>query len=271
MLLENAYCPTVLKTQRGYQMWYSDVSRRPWMIRHAASSDGKRWTVTARPALVLSQDWEAEVLTYPTVIKIDDAYLMWYGSYDHAVRRETTAIGFAVSLDAEHWHKHPANPVLRPDKERPWESNYVGSGCVMRLDDGSFRYWYASRKEPPFLNLYFAINTARWLGPVQAALLRLPPEKGDVGNLAVDASVGRSVEVLEVVDEDDAIMRAWYAAGDGKTATDVTFVDLWVHGINTKGLTAGMPASLPQVFEVTGNQLIDTTCGKRSFPLLQPK
>jgi hypothetical protein len=32
-----------------------------------------------------------------------------------------------------------------------------------------------------------------------------------------------------------------------------------------------MPASLPQVFEVTGNQLIDTTCGKRSFPLLQPK
>ena len=65
--------------------------------------------------LQLSQPWEAEVLVYPTVIKIDDVYLMWYGSYDWSVRREKTAIGFAVSLDGLHWNKHPQNPVLRPD------------------------------------------------------------------------------------------------------------------------------------------------------------
>ena len=41
--------------------------------------------------------WEAEVLVYPTVLKIDGTYLMWYGSYDNAIRRETTAIGFAAS------------------------------------------------------------------------------------------------------------------------------------------------------------------------------
>jgi predicted GH43/DUF377 family glycosyl hydrolase len=111
VLLENVYCPTVLKTERGYEMWFSDVSRRPWVIRHAASHDGHRWMVTPRPALVLSQEWEGEVLVYPTVLKIDDAYLMWYGSYDHAVRRETTAIGFAASTDGEHWHKHPQNPA----------------------------------------------------------------------------------------------------------------------------------------------------------------
>lgn len=161
-LLDNAYCPSVLKSATGYELWFSDVSRRPWVIRHATSPDGRRWTVTERPALQLSQDWEAEVLVYPTVLKVENVYLMWYGSYDHAIRRETTAIGFAVSLDGVRWHKHPQNPVLRPDPARPWESNYVGSGCVLRLADGSFRYWYASRKQPPFLNLYFAINTARW-------------------------------------------------------------------------------------------------------------
>jgi hypothetical protein len=32
----------------------------------------------------------------------------------------------------------------------------------MRLDDGSFRIWYASRRKPPFVNKYFAINTAVW-------------------------------------------------------------------------------------------------------------
>src|SRR5262245_17313299 len=116
VLLENAYCPTVLKAEQGYEIWYSDVSRLPWVIRLATSRDGRRWDVTARPALVLSQEWEAEVLVYPCVVKIDGVYLMWYGSYDHAVRRETTAIGFAVSLDGRQWHKHPANPVLRPDQ-----------------------------------------------------------------------------------------------------------------------------------------------------------
>jgi predicted GH43/DUF377 family glycosyl hydrolase len=165
VLLENVYCPTVLKTDAGYEMWFSDVRQRPWLIRHAVSDDGTRWRITERPALRLSQDWEAEVLVYPTVLKIDGAYLMWYGSYDQAIRRETTAIGFAASTDGKKWHKLPQNPVLRPDRNRPWESNYVGSGCVMRLPDGSFRYWYASRKAPPFENLYFAINTARWTGP----------------------------------------------------------------------------------------------------------
>ena len=237
VLLENVYCPTVLKTDRGYEMWFSDVSRRPWVIRHATSADGRRWTVTQRPAIVLSQEWEGEVLIYPTVLKIDDVYLMWYGSYDHAVRRETTAIGFAASLDGQHWYKHPSNPVLRPDPQRPWESNYVGSGCVLRLPDGSFRYWYASRKEPPFLNLYFAINTARWAGPVREALLRLPPEKGDEGKLVADASQHRTVEVLEVIDDQHAIVRAWYLPPSDDADAETTFVDLWIHGVDTKGLS----------------------------------
>ncbi len=270
-LLENAYCPTVLKTDGGYEMWFSDVSRRPWLIRRATSDDGRRWTVDARPAVVLSQDWEGEVLVYPTVLKIDGVYLMWYGSYDRAVRRETTAIGFAASLDGQQWYKHHSNPVLRPDPARPWESNYVGSGCVMRLSDGSFRYWYASRKQPPFLNLYFAINTARWSGPGSlppVTPLRLPPEKGDVGVLSVQVSVGRSVEVLEVIDETNAIIRAWYR---DKLSDQVTFTDVWLRGVETNQFTAGQSVKLPQTFEVTGNQLIDTTCGKRSFVVLEAK
>jgi hypothetical protein len=79
--------------------------------------------------------------------------------------RETTAIGFAVSPDGVKWYKHPQNPVLRPDPGSPWESHYVSSQSVIRMPDGSFRMWYASRKKPPFTNLYFALNTAHWSGP----------------------------------------------------------------------------------------------------------
>jgi predicted GH43/DUF377 family glycosyl hydrolase len=309
-LLENCYCPTVLKTERGYEMWYSDVSRRPWIIRHAISADGDTWQVTDRPALILSQSWEAEVFVYPSVLKIDDVYLLWYGSYDNAIRRETTAIGFAVSGDGKRWYKHPHNPVFRPDPARPWESNYVGSGSVVRLQDGSFRYYYASRTAPPFRNLYFAINTARWEGPKPAmattvgaseiapshvekyldrtsalqrssgdrarlAPLPLPPVKDDIGVfLPAGPRLNKSVDVLEVVDDDEAIIRAWHfpPGTDAATAAeeDATFVDLWLQSIDASRLTPGMPAEFKRAFHVIGTKVFSTTCGGRSLQLLEP-
>lgn len=164
VLLERAYAPAVIKTERGYEMWYTQPGKYPWLMRHARSEDGHQWTVAEKPVLEMSQDWEHYVLIYPTIMKIEDVYLMWYASYLHE-DRQTTGIGFAVSLDGINWHKHPANPVLRPDPSRPWESHYVSSQSVIRLPDGRFRMWYASRKKPPFTNLYFALNTASWAGP----------------------------------------------------------------------------------------------------------
>lgn len=160
-LLKNVYAPTIIKTGETYHLWYTDVSHETWAFRHATSDDGRRWQVTEKPVLQLGQTWESGRLFYPTVLKVDDVYLMWYGSYWPA-RANTTALGMAVSLDGKTWHKHPQNPVLRPDPDRPWESHYVTSQSVIRMADGSFRIWYASRKKPPFLNKYFAINTAVW-------------------------------------------------------------------------------------------------------------
>ena len=162
--LEHAYAPTVIKEGDVYRLWYTDVSADPWTFRHAASRDGRHWRVTPEPVLVIDQAWERGRLVYPTVLESGGVYLMWYGSYwsEHASK---TAIGFAASTDGLRWHKSPHNPVLRPDPQRPWESHYTTSQSVLRLEDGSFRIWYASRKEPPFRNKYFAINTARWTGP----------------------------------------------------------------------------------------------------------
>jgi N-acyl-D-aspartate/D-glutamate deacylase len=161
VLLDNVYAPTIIKDSDAFRMWFIDVGGPAWVIKHASSSDGVRWEVTAKPVISVDQDWERSRLFYPTVIKTGATYQMWYGSYWSA-RSSTTALGFAVSNDGLTWHKHHANPVLRPDPKRPWESNYVTSQSVMRLPDGSLRIWYASRKKPPFVNKYFAINTAVW-------------------------------------------------------------------------------------------------------------
>ena len=162
--IERAYAPSVVKVGKGYSMWFTRPSRYPWNMFHARSHEGKKWTVREEPVLTLSQPWEHYLQIYPNVIVVDGVYLMWYASYS-SKDRKTTAIGFAVSEDGVKWHKHPKNPVLRPDPEHPWESHYVSSQSVIRLEDGSFRIWYASRKKPPFKNLYFALNTAVWSGP----------------------------------------------------------------------------------------------------------
>lgn len=161
---EGIYAPTILKEGGVYRMWYSDVSADPWIVRHAKSLDGKTWERTETPCLVLDQSWEKGRLFYPAVIKHDGQFVLWYGSY-WTDRESTTAIGVATSEDGLTWTKSPTNPVFTPDESRSWESHYTTSQSVLKLDDGSWRMWYASRKAPPFVNKYFAIGTARWDGP----------------------------------------------------------------------------------------------------------
>jgi hypothetical protein len=101
--------------------------------------------------------------------------------------------------------------------------------------------------------------------------LPLPPQKGDLGIFEPakgGARRGNSVIVLEIVDDDEAIVRAWYA--DAAIGAEPTFADLWLQGVNTAGLAAGEEAKLPHVFQAIGSKVFDTTCGKRSLPLLTP-
>ena len=117
-LLKDVYAPSIIKSGQEYQMWNTDVGRNPWQIRHARSTDGRQWRVTPDPCLVVNQKWERTRLFYPTVLRKNGIYFMWYGSY-WSERANTTALGFAVSLDGQRWSKHPQNPVLRPDPQRP--------------------------------------------------------------------------------------------------------------------------------------------------------
>ena len=154
--------------QRGlYRLWYTEVSADPWVIRHARSTDGRKWEVTRGPVMGLDQPWEQVRLFYPTVLKLDGVYVMWYGSY-WAGQPNKTAIGCAASMDCLTWFKNPHSPVFRPDPARPWESHYTTSQSVIRLADDGLRIWCATRKAPPFENKYFAVGTASWIGPLAA-------------------------------------------------------------------------------------------------------
>jgi len=108
--MKNVYAPSILKTADGYRMWYTDVGVDRWVIPHAHSTDGKSWRMSPRPCLQVDQKWERQRLFYPAVLRIDGVYLMWYGSYWTA-RRQTTAIGFAVSADGLTVLSEPSVPL----------------------------------------------------------------------------------------------------------------------------------------------------------------
>lgn len=116
--------------------------------------------------------------------------------------------------------------------------------------------------------------------PAPLLPLVLPTKRDEVGCLSAasyaDPAREHAVDVLEVVDNDDVIVRAWYdvPAGDGAAALEPdaerTFVDLWIRGVDTTDMTAGSPTTLEQVFWVSGEQAFDTDCGKRILPKLEP-
>ena len=163
LVMENAYAPCVIKENGKYRMWYTWIDKHPWHTRHAESDDGTHWRLTEKPCIVMDQAWEKKDQVYPMVIQADGLYVMLYGCYWNDDKH--TALGFAVSKDGFNWTKHPHNPVFRPEPKHDWESNFTTSHTLLRLPDGTFRLWYAGRRQPPWSNLYFAIGTAHWAGP----------------------------------------------------------------------------------------------------------
>jgi predicted GH43/DUF377 family glycosyl hydrolase len=160
LTMKNAYAPCVIKEGDKYRMWYTCIDKHPWFTRTADSADGTKWTIREEPCIQIGQKWEVKDQVYPEVLKVDGVYIMLYGCYWNDGQH--TALGFAVSKDGYKWTKHPDNPVFRPEPKNDWESNFTTSQSLMRLPDGSFRLWYAGRRQPPWSNLYFAIGTARW-------------------------------------------------------------------------------------------------------------
>lgn len=164
LVMENAYAPCVIKEGGKYRLWHTYIKHNPWGTAYAESTDGTHWKEFDKLCIQIDQPWEVKDQVYPMVIKAGGVYIMMYNCYWNDEYH--TAIGFAASKDGITWTKNPANPVFRPDPAHDWESHFTGGGqTILPMPDGSFRLWYAARKQPPWNSLYFAIGTAHWDGP----------------------------------------------------------------------------------------------------------
>lgn len=163
-----AYAPNLVQAGDQLRMYYvhKPPGGRPWEIHLATADD---WTGfrphPANPMLTLSQPWESSNLFYPYVLREGDAWILFYAAYwkNPPSGKQSTAIGMARSDDGLHWTKHPANPVLTPSPDSPYDSQYTSSQSVLRVGD-EYRMYYAGRVD--LVHKYFSINLATHPAPL---------------------------------------------------------------------------------------------------------
>jgi predicted GH43/DUF377 family glycosyl hydrolase len=141
-------CPDVLwdEAARQYRMWYSGGEQyEPDAIGHATSPDGLRWTKEKSNPVFRAdpgREWEKHKVTACQVVRRGDWYYLFYIGFrdvDHA------QIGLARSRDGlTAWERHPANPILRPGRDR-WDHDAVYKPATV-FDGRRWLLWYNGRR-----------------------------------------------------------------------------------------------------------------------------
>jgi predicted GH43/DUF377 family glycosyl hydrolase len=141
-------CPHVIYDDQTklYRMWYSGGEQyEPNAIGYATSPDGLRWTKHQDNPIFRPDPksaWEQERVTACQVVRQGDWHVMFYIGFrdvDHA------QIGVARSKDGiTGWQRHPANPIIRPGKDR-WDHDAVYKPYAI-LDGDRWLLWYNGRR-----------------------------------------------------------------------------------------------------------------------------
>ncbi len=94
-----------------------------------------------------SGEWDEGGVGAACVIIDGSTYKMWYtGLY---VGPEP-AIGYATSSNGKSWTKYGANPVLTKGAPGDWDDEGVGSCCVIKESDTSYKMWYTGTADSNF-------------------------------------------------------------------------------------------------------------------------
>lgn len=114
---------------------FETVSRsQPWVLGMATAPgpDGP-WTIAPAPLLEngAAGSWDAGGLSWPSVVKHGDEYLMYFTGVDKP--RGTGAIGLARSPDGLTWTKE-TQPVMQAELQ--WESHTLDRPRVAATDQG---------------------------------------------------------------------------------------------------------------------------------------
>jgi predicted GH43/DUF377 family glycosyl hydrolase len=137
--------PAVVKRPDGYHLWSTGQAKGQSRIGHATSKDGVTWTrANDKPVLSPEAKWEKVAVMCPDVMWDEEArqYRMWYSGGE---QYEPDAIGYATSLDGDHWTKAAENPMFSADPKSAWEQHKVTACQVIKNGDWFYMFYIGFR------------------------------------------------------------------------------------------------------------------------------
>ncbi len=139
---------SVIDQDSQFVMWYSggdNVNGINVRVGRATSPDGMHWTKdTLNPVMGHgSSAWDGKAAWFPKVLKIGNAYTMWFTGSDSS---DVWQIGRATSMDGRVWVQDSANPVIRVGAPAQWDAALVHTGSVL-FDGTIYRMWYTGMSQ----------------------------------------------------------------------------------------------------------------------------
>ena len=132
------YCAGGRKMKNGKGVW-------EFKAHMATSEDGIRWKKEPKPALPLGPkgSWDSQSHAGPCVLKLEDAFHMWYLGSGTCKGKTAWRIGHATSPDGLNWTRSGKAPVLDVGKGGDWDcGTFMSFDIIFR--DGKFLFWYAA-------------------------------------------------------------------------------------------------------------------------------
>jgi predicted GH43/DUF377 family glycosyl hydrolase len=148
---------SVLYEDGLYKLWYHAIGDQGIIIAYATSPDGIDWTKEGPVLLQEAGVWDENGLWGPSVLKVEDAYWMWYSAGSPIY---PASIGAATSPNGMDWTRVGSAPVITiPD-------NHLGDPSVI-FDGGLFKMWFNNFSDG---KIYYAESSdgIQWNGPSSA-------------------------------------------------------------------------------------------------------
>lgn len=146
----SATSPEVYFENNIWHMWYCSGTNwhnvngkfeHTYDLKYASSTDGMEWKQYNKT--VISQKDEFEAITKPTVIKLNDKYLMWYcyrGTHNFRQGNEAYRIGYAESFDLINWKRKDEYSGFKPS-ENEWDSEMKAYPAVIKIKNDIYIFY----------------------------------------------------------------------------------------------------------------------------------
>ncbi len=132
--------PSLLSDNGVFKAWFTGYDGTFTRIGYATSASGITWTVQGTPVLNtgVTGSWDYQGVGFPSVIKDNGIYKMWFSGYDGTTWR----IGYATSTDGVTWTKYSSGgaeaPVLDvsgsgPDAYGAYQPSVAKDGSVYKM------------------------------------------------------------------------------------------------------------------------------------------